>query len=529
MALHTEFFDQISFLELTDQHKEEVAKKIIADIETNKLYRLELILSCAIATFGLLINSTPVVIGAMLIAPILTPIQAFSFAISTGNTSLYMRSLWILVMSMVLTAVCAYGFTFLVPFADTTTEILARTSPTLLDLLIALASGAVAFLSLGFKKLSESLAWVAMAASLIPPLCVVWIGGHFLDALHISQGSALLFAANLIAIVVIGVFFFYAYGFFPTNSVWQRNSFLQIIVVCVSIALVALPLWGSMIRIADDANMQKTLLQTVRGYLPSVDNRVMLEDYSYQKKDETLLIDLEMTIPEWVLFSQKNQQELTALLSQDLSSTVELSLDLIPLTTVFLDEEQELSLVDQTANQVREFLSTSYPEVSLVRLDDDALDDAIISLSLYNHGETIDKDVLRDELVASLWMGDEMIILLSLQQSAQHDLNHQLLQETFAVFFPDARLQDLRFGQEERDRLVITDVRNDDLSGESWQREDYETIQEWWMVINIRYQTQQKRWYNQVQLEKRKNILERALEMPVVINADVSYFDTISL
>lgn len=67
----------------------------------------------------------------------------------------------------------AYLITFAVPFVQITEEIASRTSPTIVDLFIALASGLVAIISLGFNRFSEAFAGVAMAVALLPPLCVI--------------------------------------------------------------------------------------------------------------------------------------------------------------------------------------------------------------------------------------------------------------------------------------------------------------------------------------------------------------------
>lgn len=77
------FFDRIAFLLLSDTRKAAVAEKVLDDLYTGRLFWAELILSSIIATLGLLTNSTAVVIGAMLIAPILRPIQAIAFSVST--------------------------------------------------------------------------------------------------------------------------------------------------------------------------------------------------------------------------------------------------------------------------------------------------------------------------------------------------------------------------------------------------------------------------------------------------------------
>ncbi|NCQ82078.1 DUF389 domain-containing protein [bacterium] len=82
----------------------------------------------------MLTDSTPVIIGAMLIAPLLQPIQAISFAIATGKMKLYFKSLKYLVLSIAFSLIGAIILATLVPFGTLTSEILARTTPTILDL-----------------------------------------------------------------------------------------------------------------------------------------------------------------------------------------------------------------------------------------------------------------------------------------------------------------------------------------------------------------------------------------------------------
>lgn len=143
----SQWFDKIAIWDLSSEQKNETAKTIIDDVETGVEYWSSMFLSAVIATLGLLINSTPVVIGAMLIAPIMQPIQAVSFATSTGNRKLFVRSLWLLTLSTAAAVACAIFMTTIVPFSQVTNEIAMRIQPTLLDLFIAAASGVVAFLA----------------------------------------------------------------------------------------------------------------------------------------------------------------------------------------------------------------------------------------------------------------------------------------------------------------------------------------------------------------------------------------------
>lgn len=133
------FWHRVAILNLTDDEKTEVAKKMVDYSYADVLYWLQLVLSGIIATLGLLINSSAVVIGAMLISPILQPIQSFAFAVNSGHKAMYIRSLHNLVFSIVVTVLVAALITWIVPFSSITSQIVARTTPTLLDLFIALA------------------------------------------------------------------------------------------------------------------------------------------------------------------------------------------------------------------------------------------------------------------------------------------------------------------------------------------------------------------------------------------------------
>lgn len=138
---------------------------------------------------------------------------------------------------------------YLVPFVDLTDEIVSRTLPTFVDLLIALAAGVIAMLALGYKRLSDTLAGVAMAASLLPPLGVVGIGIRLLHW-EVVKGSLLLFLGNLIALVLVGVVIFLIFGFVARDQKSKTLSRTRIILILITIGMIAYPLWTSMHTIA---------------------------------------------------------------------------------------------------------------------------------------------------------------------------------------------------------------------------------------------------------------------------------------
>jgi len=177
-----------------------------------------IILSAGIAYLGLLLNSSAVIIGAMLIAPLMSPILATAHGIVMGNGRMT-KTAGNSTLNGVIMAIAVAFFLSLSLFAigaplEPTDEILSRTSPNVLDLLVALLSGAAAAYAVSRSQLAAALPGVAIAAALVPPLCVVGYGlgtGQF----DIATGSLLLFVTNLAAIIVAAAAIFLLLGFRP--------------------------------------------------------------------------------------------------------------------------------------------------------------------------------------------------------------------------------------------------------------------------------------------------------------------------
>jgi uncharacterized hydrophobic protein (TIGR00271 family) len=278
---YTRRFEKIAIWELADEQKSSAAKTILEEVKTGIEYRSQMSLSVIIASLGLIIDATPVVIGAMLIAPIMRPIQAVSFATSTGNRKLFVKALRLLFLSIAVGIVGAFVVTKLIPFSQVTNEIAARTQPTLVDLFIAVASGIVAFLAFGYKKISASLAGVAMAASLVPPLCVIGIGIAF-NSRRVGRGSSVLFLTNLVAIIVAGIFIFWLFGFSPTAKKSYKTTLINSASVIVMMLLLCVPLASSLISITRDLIVKDTITKTTRSFFHQIDESIGLQSIDYQ-------------------------------------------------------------------------------------------------------------------------------------------------------------------------------------------------------------------------------------------------------
>ena len=135
-----------------------------------------LIFAVFIASLGLNVNSTAVIIGAMLISPLMGPIIGMGLALGIADLDLFKQSIKNYLVSTFISVVTATIYFTLSPITDAQSELLARTSPTLYDVLIALFGGAAGFLAISTKGRNNVLPGVAIATALMPPLCTAGYG-----------------------------------------------------------------------------------------------------------------------------------------------------------------------------------------------------------------------------------------------------------------------------------------------------------------------------------------------------------------
>jgi uncharacterized hydrophobic protein (TIGR00271 family) len=205
-----------------------------------------------IATLGLLANSPGVVIGAMVVAPWILPLQAMAFEILRGRLPMFLRALRTLLLGVVICVLLAMGVAHLVAFPSFGSEVMNRTSPNLLDLGVALVAGAVAMYAKLRKDAISALAGLAIAVALVPPMCVV---GILLASSYWTQayGALLLFATNLLGIMVGAMA---ALG--TLERVYRRRLFrsrLGLTSVALT-ALLVIPLGSSFLRLLNRSRLE---------------------------------------------------------------------------------------------------------------------------------------------------------------------------------------------------------------------------------------------------------------------------------
>ncbi|MCS7227109.1 MAG: DUF389 domain-containing protein, partial [Gloeomargarita sp. SKYB31] len=180
-------------------------------------YIMLVIGSCVIATLGLLSNSAAVIIGAMVVAPLMMPIRGLAFGALTGDVALFRKAFISLGVGTLLAIGLSWLIGVIVALPNFGSEILARTTPNLLDLGIAIAAGGVCGYARVEPKVSPTLPGTAIAVALMPPICVV---GLCLSQAEwgLSWGAFLLFLTNLLGIALACMVAFFLAGYTPWHK-----------------------------------------------------------------------------------------------------------------------------------------------------------------------------------------------------------------------------------------------------------------------------------------------------------------------
>jgi uncharacterized hydrophobic protein (TIGR00271 family) len=256
------------FPTLEQSEQESLLAQLRQGARAGRNYYMLIFLSSFIAALGLLQNSAAVIIGAMLVAPLMTPILSLSLGIVLGEV----RMLRVAAESVIRGVLAAVGIavllTLVLPAAEVTPEIAARTQPTLLDLFIALASGAAGAYALARKEVAAALPGVAIAAALMPPICAIGTG-LALRQPKVAGGAALLFLTNLVAIGVAGSLIFLLLGIRPKIYQRERRALLQrgLMLSLILLVIIAIPLGLLLARSAQEVWRGWTLESTLRSEL----------------------------------------------------------------------------------------------------------------------------------------------------------------------------------------------------------------------------------------------------------------------
>ena len=214
----------------TDEFRD-LFKILRENSQVNSNFLVLMSLSTLIATFGLFGNSAPVVIGAMILAPMMGPIISLAMGALRQDEFLIKNSLITIFWGVTLGLAFALIITWITPLQTLNSEIVARIRPNLLDLGIAIASGVAGAFAYSREEVSKTLAGVAISVALVPPLAVAGIGLGWGDW-NVFWGSLLLLGTNLAGIVMAAVITFLTLGFSPFRLA-KKGLFVSLLILLV--------------------------------------------------------------------------------------------------------------------------------------------------------------------------------------------------------------------------------------------------------------------------------------------------------
>ena len=228
--------------------------KLVDDLQLNSQFNFDfgalISLSTLIAALGLVSDSGAVVIGAMLVAPLMTPLVAMGFALVQGNLKLIRSALrsvsWGFAIALLIGASIGLMLRLFAPGLEISEQMADRGSPNFLDLVVALASGVAAAYAMGRPNLISALPGVAIAAALVPPIATSGLALTMGD-LTLAGGASLLFFTNIVAIVLGTAITFWCVGISTRISegrpaqIWPRYWLIGFVVLSI---LLTLEMWN---------------------------------------------------------------------------------------------------------------------------------------------------------------------------------------------------------------------------------------------------------------------------------------------
>jgi uncharacterized hydrophobic protein (TIGR00271 family) len=337
-----------------------------AAIDSGLPYWLVLVLSGAIATLGLALDSSAVVIGAMLVAPLLAPIVGLALSLAVGDGRLAVQAAAVVAGSTLAVVVVAALLTMVLPFQTITLEISARARPTTLDLAIAIFSGLVgAVVTVGRgSRLSAAIPGVAISVALIPPLAVAGFGVGIGWNAELIRGSMLLYGANLAGIVLSGMAVFLMVGMHRPDVVavarkwrdqvestglaawadrprWVRSlgvvssAWARVALVGAFVVALGFPLSESLTQIAREARVERAI-EEVATALYAIESRVSILNRQVIYGSDRTQVYLRVATTAWL--SEEAREDFERRASARAGEPVRLTLEQIPTRGEDLDQ-----------------------------------------------------------------------------------------------------------------------------------------------------------------------------------------------
>lgn len=257
-------------------------------------------LSVTIASLGIIADSTAVVIGAMLVAPLMGPVVAIAAAVVMAWPQRVLRSSLLVAASAAGSVALGYAISLLIPGDSYPLpgELVARTSPNLLDMGIALAAGAAGAYGQMRRLASDALPGVAVAVALVPPLAVAGIALQLWEW-QMALGAFMLFVVNVVGIVLSASFTFIAAGFVPGRRLLTGNSTIASGVrwSAVAVLIVVFPLQFGRGRVLPPSDHTAVVTAAVEDFVDLNQGYAEVVDVSIDILDGVTDVDVVVASP----------------------------------------------------------------------------------------------------------------------------------------------------------------------------------------------------------------------------------------
>ncbi len=344
--------------------------------------------STLIASFGLIANSTAVVIGAMLVAPLMTPIFGISLALVRGETVLFGKAARAEIVGVVAAVFMGFVLGSMLGDIEPTPEMLSRTQPNLFDLLVAVLAGFAGAYALVDEKISPALPGVAIATAIVPPLAN---SGLCLALGEVSGGigSFLLFFANFLSILVVASGTFILSGMARQFGAQAKriDHARRFTLPVVAFVLIAAFLGHSLVQIYQERWLTKTIKTTLieaTSYLPAT----YLGDVHNYSEGETVHVMANVHTP--VLFTTTQVTAMQNQLAEQLGKPAELIIHCV------------LSNNVSASGSVKRVLKPKLDGTFIKAIDDDVISDVATSEQIIREYFATDHalDLIRVEPIA---------------------------------------------------------------------------------------------------------------------------------
>ena len=350
-------------------------KSALSSIDFNWL----ILMSAGLASLGLMLNSVAVIIGAMLVAPLMSPLGALAIGLAVGDLKMTRRAALTLLQGVALALIISTFMGLVFPISTPTQEMLSRGTPSLLDAAVALVSGLVAAFALARKEIPVALAGVAIAAALMPPVCTIGLGLAF-GNMRLASGATLLFVTNITFIVASENIIFLWMGMRPGRRQETQRGVAAWWVLIIGLVVIVV---AGILRLGQEATEDIAVEDILLAQLPAAEFVNIEERF---RDDGTLS----------VLFTVRSPDDITPQRVSELEDVLESEMDeqLVALDIINI---RVVEARNQFEEDVLVALQEQFPNGRIAEVDVIEQDNGIVRVdAVLRTAETVTIDTVTD-------------------------------------------------------------------------------------------------------------------------------------